>query len=452
MNSILFRESIPKKRKMLQNNILVGHLPTQKTHPTIREDLVTTPSYVPPQSIKLGFSTEVMKYKEKISKMDPHKWRKLRANAYDYERLKGALTQKQRSTLIINNRCDIHEDDIGVTRATMKMKELIHYFNLIPSKPDNIYVHIAEGPGGFMEAILQHMKYTFTEQHIPIRYTMHANTLRTYHANTDFTDEKEEKKEGSGFNFIRELQLKNHGQHVCKNIHIHYGLDGKGDICDTDTIVDLVENVTETNDDLAILVTADGGFNVSSDDTRIKEIFHFRLLLAEIVTAIQVQKEGGAFVIKFFDCNYMQTATLVHLICSMYEDINVAKPLTSRPANSERYIVARRFKKWGGFDTKEQFSAYVEELMTILDTFEENNVKYYFDHGVFENLPPKDLIQALFKINMNLNERQINAMITTLNWPQERITQHRIEEQKSYSKKLLSTVCHTKADIPIYGK
>ena len=69
--------------------------------------------------------------------------------------------------------------------------------------------------------------------------------------------------------------------------------------------------------------------------------------MAEITTAIQVQKQGGTFVIKFFDCNNMQTITLIHLICAMYNKIYVTKPMTSRPANSERYIVAMDFKKWG---------------------------------------------------------------------------------------------------------
>ena len=48
--------------------------------------------------------------------------------------------------------------------------------------------------------------------------------------------------------------------------------------------------------------------------------------------------------IKIFDLFTPLTLKLLYIIYYHYEDIYIYKPLTSRPANSEKYIVAKKFK------------------------------------------------------------------------------------------------------------
>lgn len=50
---------------------------------------------------------------------------------------------------------------------------------------------------------------------------------------------------------------------------------------------------------------------------------------------------GGTFVCKFFDIHEEFTANIVWLLYQLFEGICITKPLSSRPANSERYIVCK---------------------------------------------------------------------------------------------------------------
>jgi len=57
-----------------------------------------------------------------------------------------------------------------------------------------------------------------------------------------------------------------------------------------------------------------------------------------------IQKKGGSFVLKLFDTFSSLSVELLFLLNYLYEDIYIIKPLTSRPANSEKYIVCIRFR------------------------------------------------------------------------------------------------------------
>jgi hypothetical protein len=55
-------------------------------------------------------------------------------------------------------------------------------------------------------------------------------------------------------------------------------------------------------------------------------------------------KQGGHFVCKFFDILSEFTGDLVWLLYQLFDQVCITKPLTSRPANSERYIVCKGLK------------------------------------------------------------------------------------------------------------
>ena len=50
------------------------------------------------------------------------------------------------------------------------------------------------------------------------------------------------------------------------------------------------------------------------------------------------------FVCKMFDTFSMPSIKLLYFICCFYDEVYLNKPLTSRPANSEKYIIAKNFK------------------------------------------------------------------------------------------------------------
>ena len=90
------------------------------------------------------------------------------------------------------------------------------------------------------------------------------------------------------------------------------------------------------------LITADGGFDFSVDYNN-QELNIIRLLFSQIAYALCMQKKGGNFILKIFDCFMQQTIDLLYILSSFYENVYITKPQTSRYANSEKYVVCKNF-------------------------------------------------------------------------------------------------------------
>ena len=56
-----------------------------------------------------------------------------------------------------------------------------------------------------------------------------------------------------------------------------------------------------------------------------------------------MQKKGGCFILKIFDCFMQHTIDLLSILSSFYDKVYIVKPNTSRYANSEKYIVCKNF-------------------------------------------------------------------------------------------------------------
>jgi hypothetical protein len=134
----------------------------------------------------------------------------------------------------------------------------------------------------------------------------------------------------------------------CKenNIELVYGSDESGDLCKPSVVDSFVQHVGDASCDL---VTADGGFDFSSDFNGQEEL-STHLITAEVNAAMRLQKRGGAFVLKIYDMRTVQTMHILHTLVQSYDKVFVFKPLSSRPANSEKYIIASGFNgaRWGG--------------------------------------------------------------------------------------------------------
>ena len=91
------------------------------------------------------------------------------------------------------------------------------------------------------------------------------------------------------------------------------------------------------------IITGDGGFDFSADFNSQEIIIH-ELLFAQVAYAVCLQRQGGSFVLKMFDCFYKPTADIIYILSSFYEKVYIIKPNTSRCANSEKYIVCVGFK------------------------------------------------------------------------------------------------------------
>jgi 23S rRNA U2552 (ribose-2'-O)-methylase RlmE/FtsJ len=204
-----------------------------------------------------------------------------------------------------------------LSRSFFKMTELAIFFQLnINSTAPIKTFHLAEGPGGFIEAIAT-MRNRSDDSYVGMTLLDDAN-------NTNIPAWKK----SNSF-------LQNN-----KNVRIENGMDGTGNILSINNFVYINEMYGSSMD----LITADGGFDFSFDFDN-QETNMSKLLYGQIVYALCMQKHGGNFVLKIFDCFMQQTIDILHILSSFYEHVYITKPQTSRYANSEKYVVCKGFLK-----------------------------------------------------------------------------------------------------------
>lgn len=171
---------------------------------------------------------------------------------------------------------------------------------------------LCEGPGGFVQAINE------IAQRIKCRLSpIHCVTL-----------------------ISKEKKIPNWKLQQLSNYKLHFGKDGTGDIYNIDNIDDVVSKVNKNS---IYLITADGGFDFSADFNS-QEIEFQQLLLSEIYTALLLQKKGGVFVVKVYDLFDINTIRLLSLLHLVYEKVDIYKPKSSRPANSEKYLLCSNYQ------------------------------------------------------------------------------------------------------------
>lgn len=201
-----------------------------------------------------------------------------------------------------------------LSRSYFKMLEILQTFNIkFDSKPIKTF-HLAEGPGGFIEAV--------------------ANTRKNpddFYVGMSLLDDKNDP------NIPGWKKTENFLRHN-KNVFIERGKDGTGDILSLTNFVECKNRYASSMN----IVTGDGGFDFSIDFNK-QEINISKLLFAQVCYALILQKKGGSFVLKIFDCFMKQSVDILYLLCSFYDKVYIIKPNSSRYANSEKYIVCKGF-------------------------------------------------------------------------------------------------------------
>jgi 23S rRNA U2552 (ribose-2'-O)-methylase RlmE/FtsJ len=226
-----------------------------------------------------------------------------------------------------------------LSRSFYKMIEMhATFFDPLHDPAEMTSFHLAEGPGGFIEAMI-HIR------------SKHATTHRTNDVHYGMTLLQADAccpgwKKSRGF-----LEL--HRDRVC----IETGADGTGNIISAANFQHCAAKYQNTCN----LITADGGFDFSCDFNN-QETMVLRLLIAELGFALALQKQGGHFILKLFDTFTKPTIDVIYVLCNFYKTVFVSKPCTSRHANSERYLVCKHFKPASTQDLMPQLHALFGEL------------------------------------------------------------------------------------------
>lgn len=323
----------------------------------------------------------------------------------------------------INNKGKIHNLGIAnydpISRSYFKMWEIIKDLNLINFNCSKLnIVCLAEGPGGFVECICNmRKKYSNVTQD-----NITCMTLRSY------------KNIVPGWNKSGKIFREN------KGLKIFYGKDDTGDLYKSENIAALRKLVNNKKSDI---VTADGGFDFSTDYNH-QEQLSLRLLFVESVSALCCLKKGGHFVLKIFDIHTTLTVKLLYFLSIFFKNVYITKPFTSRPANSEKYVVCKNFT---GIDDK-----YLDDLLYLVSEWEILADQNKQVRDIFQNLVvPQEFQNGLKMYNRYLANIQIKNILKTLCYIEIAIENSHINYIKQNQAIISSFWCY-KYDIPINMK
>jgi len=188
-------------------------------------------------------------------------------------------------------------------------------------KGDFIFVDLCGAPGGFSEYILQ-----FCRQQ-----------CRGYGMSLIGCNEQ-----GRGSDW----KIQNTG-----NYRICYGADGTGDIYNWNNVLALQAMIQSDcdhpNELMEVgkvhLVMADGGFDAQRDSECQEELAQ-KICICQASAALALLKKGGTFVMKMFGFQTTQVRILMRNIMQAFDHMVAVKPISSRPASAERYVIFSGFK------------------------------------------------------------------------------------------------------------
>lgn len=261
-----------------------------------------------------------------------------------------------------------------ISRSFFKMIEICNSLSLLnvlsPTEPCKSF-HLAEGPGGFIEALAY----------------MRKNKQDTYYGMTLIDDNNQNVP---GWRKSKYFLLNN------PNVIIEAGIEGNGDL----TKANNLKYCYDTYNGQMDIITGDGGFDFSFQYPNQEQI-STKLILCQIAFAIAMQKMGGTFILKMYDTFTRISLDLLFLLSNLYEQVHIIKPNTSRFANSEKYIVCKGFRN---INTLELVKLLYKILLTnepIIGSLFDFELPYLFTNKIEE-------------YNSILGQQQIDNIVSTI--------------------------------------
>lgn len=291
-----------------------------------------------------------------------------------------------------------------ISRAFFKLIEIYNTFKLLNMKHNIKTFHLAEGPGGFIEATAYQRR----------------NKNDKYYGMTLINKDKNTPGWNKFDKFFNEYP----------NVAIESGVDKTGNLYSSENFKYCVKKYKNSMN----IITADGGFDFSVDFEK-QELLAIRLILSQVFYALGMQKFNGCFVLKVFDIFTKATLDIIYLLSCFYKQVIIVKPNTSRYANSEKYIVCKFFKYC---DT----GNLVEKIYGILKVLENTNYDKYYISSII-NLDIQNIYKAkIEEFNTILGQQQIDVINNTI--------KHIILKNKNGNSNVLETIKKNHLDKCVY--
>lgn len=200
------------------------------------------------------------------------------------------------------------------SRAFFKMYELSSYIGdfLYQQKPLS-FLSLAEAPGGFIQALCELREHHPLSREWSLFDIFYGNTLQS-------SCKKNNNPKWSPLVMNK------------PKIKLFYS-----NINDIDDTVKSLKYVKRFD-----MITADCGIDVS-DNFHKQENMMYSLLIKQIIIMLQTIQRHGIFILKIFETDNYHTKELLYLLGCIFRQVILTKPRTSRPLNSEKYIICRNF-------------------------------------------------------------------------------------------------------------
>jgi cap2 methyltransferase len=258
----------------------------------------------------------ILKKKDEISSFEQaNEWELRKKITNPYEAIFSTSDTKMFPSIALAN---------PLSRSYFKMVEMVHVAGLWaahggPSTAGFTSAHVCEGPGGFLQCIVEQ-----------------AKARRISYKNSYAMTLKSTKSQIPGWKRSSRF-LKKHPE-----IQLLYGNDMTGNILSKDNQDFFCARAGES-----AIFTADGGFDFSTDYAK-QEESSFLLVVASITIGLRCLRLGGVMIVKLFDIYSPVMVDLIVGTAACFDSFLLYKPATSRPCNSERYFIGKGFKRGAG--------------------------------------------------------------------------------------------------------
>jgi len=245
--------------------------------------------------------------------------------------------------------------------------------------------HLAEGPGGFIEAVCNRRNCPADQ----------------YNGMTILVDEYDDN--------VPAWNKSGHFLSQHPNIRIETGFDGTGNLLHIENFDYCFNKYGATMD----LVTADGGFDFSKDFNK-QEISIANLLWGQVCYALVLQRLGGNFVLKIFDCFYEHTVDILYILSAFYSEVRICKLLTSRIGNSEKYVICKGFR----FSNSESFHSVIrnsfQKVCVEINPFSPPHETRKYLWRLLEKPVPRHFTKQIEEANAVFGQQQIENIHYTI--------------------------------------
>lgn len=305
--------------------------------------------------------TGILEAKTVFDQLNENNLRRARSRSNPFETIRSSIFQ---------NRAAVKMANIDSMLDFMFTKPIDKIGNSLIDDNDLLYfADICAGPGGFSEYILYKKGW-----------------------------------EAKGFGFTlrgaNDFKLDKFFAGSPESFDPHYGAQDDGDVYVEANQDSFSDYVLKHCKDGVHFVMADGGFSVDGQEN-IQEILSKQLYLCQCLTALKILRSNGHFVCKLFDIFTPFSVGLVYLMYQCFEQISIIKPNSSRPANSERYLVC----KWKKADTS-TICSYLNLINNLLN--EQSNDQDVMEIADLETMMlDEEFINYIRQSNDSIGRNQI---------------------------------------------